>query len=246
METQPVQATETTLARAHRIAGKPFVTNGRVATKPKKNQLDPNLLPWDYQPFDSLKSYRAFEVYLALGFERSLQAVSDAVTVKRPNVIPHNKKTKVNSLSTGHVSACNGNIHEWSRNNLWTMRARAWDAHLASLRQQKLENEIDVMNATQSTRFERIQKLAESRFDDISSLPAPVTWKEAEVILKLLVEGAKGERVARGLGVEPPGGTTINGDFNLQSLSMTDLKVFLNLHSKVSNKQPDALPAPSD
>ena len=229
-QTQTVTPAE--LARAHKtaIAG-PGSVLGTARTVPPKNTLDPSLLPWDFQPWENLRSYRAFEVYLALSLGRSVSAVEKAIS----------KKGKEGAIKNS-PSSC-GTLNAWCRDNLWTIRARAWDCHLADIRRRTQESEVETMNSVQARNHVRMQEIAATNIEHLAALPPPVTWKEADSIIKLMIEGAKGERIARGLGLEPSGGG-VTQNFNLSGLDTNELDVFIRLHSKVSTYSPPALDDP--
>ena len=234
------KARKATLARAHEVAAYPSHL-GRPRSLPLKNQLDSDKLPWEFQPFDSPRSFHAFEVYLALGVGRSLQKTEltlrkhSRLSSKEVSINDTNKcfgftDNKLASIISAEPLSA---LIEWCQDNLWVMRSRCWDAHLMELRIKAQEDEIVYMNKAQAKRFAKIQELAESRFEDIKDLPKITRWRDVPILLQMLSEGAKGERVARGLAAEANPAVTINQDFNLAALSSSELDSFVALHAKV-------------
>lgn len=232
----------------------------RGKTKPAKYILDPSLNPWDMQPFDTCKSYRAFEIYLALGAERSLSKVTSLIATKSNNnnddstlnqsfselsefteqlCLPKEKKTGKlikKSSKTGierqSAQAVARPVASWSTDHLWPARVRAWDQHLATLRRQQQESDVEHMNKLHSTRFARLQDIAEDKIERLARSPMLPSWRDA---ISMLVEGAKGERLARGVGADRPAvGVNISQEFNLQGLSKNELEQFIELHGKIS------------
>ncbi len=235
------------------------VVRHRGKTKPAKYILDPSLNPWDMQPFDTCKSYRAFEIYLALGAERSLSKVTSLIATKSTNnnddstlnqsfseigefteqlcspktksgrLIKKSSKTGIERQSAQAVARP---VAAWSTDHLWPARVRAWDQHLATLRRQQQESDVEHMNKLHSTRFARLQDIAEDKIERLARSPLLPSWRDA---ISMLVEGAKGERLARGVGSERPSvGVQISQEFNLQSLSKNELEQFIELHGKIS------------
>lgn len=72
--------------------------------------------PWDRQPFDTNKSWPAFDAYLAMGQQRSIPKVAD----------------KLGYESTRWIK-------EWSRKHHWQDRVGAWQAEQARKRRAKRE-----------------------------------------------------------------------------------------------------------
>jgi hypothetical protein len=67
--------------------------------------------PWERQPAEPPKAFRAFALYRDLGSRRSLDAVC----------------RQLYRTQTGRKRASTGCVQEWSRRWRWVSRAAAWD-----------------------------------------------------------------------------------------------------------------------
>jgi hypothetical protein len=233
-------ATSEEMETAHTIAATDYRAPARPRTNPLKYNLAPGILPWDIQPFDTAKSYAAFEVYLALGPGRSLDAVA---TEMNPEHIPSSTKNKlrrkclVNSpqnrfqtLHPDHKVTLHV-LNNWCSDLMWVPRVRAWDAHLSKLVQKRREDEILGMNVAQSRRFAKLQDVAETAMDKLIKMDClPTDWR---TVSNLLVAGAQGERMARGVVEAIP--EKPQTPFNFANLSDQELNMFITLHTKIDH-----------
>lgn len=89
-----------------------------MAGQKKKARADQEIHPWDKQESETATAFRAFQVYLNLGPERTLKTAYAA------------RQRKSNQKATGS-SAVPGSWTGWSRSNAWPDRAAAWDAYAA-------------------------------------------------------------------------------------------------------------------
>jgi hypothetical protein len=77
--------------------------------------------PWERQPGETPKAWRAFTIYRDLGDQRTLQRTADALRQ--------------------HVAT----IRDWSRRNGWVLRSQAWDTEQDRIRQAAAFAEIQTM-----------------------------------------------------------------------------------------------------
>lgn len=129
--------------------------------------------PWDRRADETTKAYEAFCIYRDMGTQRSLSKVAE-------------KLQKSDTL-----------MGRWSRNNDWVDRAAKWDDE-----QDRIERE-----AAQKEHLKAIKDMRKRQADSgyalqIKGIQAlqkiPVTDLTAADIVRLVVEGAKLERIGRG------------------------------------------------
>lgn len=101
--------------------------------------LSPDRLPWEKQPYETMKGFQAFVVYRDLLWDRSLEKVAEA-------------------LGKG-----DGQIGTWSSKNLWVERSDAYLEELDRRYRERRESEVE-MDATVNAEAARlIQRKAAAR-----------------------------------------------------------------------------------
>lgn len=128
---------------------------------------------WDRLDNETTKQYEAFCVYRDMGQDRSLRAVAE----------------KLNKSETL--------MGRWSGKNQWVERSTAWDDE-----KERIEREIAQKEQIKAIRAMR-KRQAESGYAlQIKGLKGleklPLDELSAQDIVKLVVEGAKLERIGRG------------------------------------------------
>jgi|GEM_PF-5840052 len=101
--------------------------------------------PWDQLPDESGPAYRAFRAYCELGPTRSIDEVARQLG-------GHQERTK----------RAPGRLKTWSVDHHWSARARAWDAHQASVRQKAVE---EAERASAERWVRRRDELLEKEFE---------------------------------------------------------------------------------
>lgn len=115
--------------------------------------------PWERQKGESAQAFEAFSLYLDLGTERSIRAVSQ-------------KLGKSKTL-----------IDRWSRTNNWVERCRAWDNHLRREAKRAAVAEIRRMNQRHITMAQALQGAVAKALKDRGA--AIITDKNLAAIAKL-------------------------------------------------------------
>jgi hypothetical protein len=204
------------------------------------NQLDPNIKPWDYQPFDCVQSYHAFSIYLRLGRERSLSRVCAEL-----NPELHSSRMKAEALKgKKRKILTNGSVPDWHIACLWVERAKAWDSYLADLERKALIDER-VQLAKKHARMG--SRLSEIGIESIEELSSFITDEDGNTTrfktpsyqdaIKLVELGIKTERLAAGLDGDKSGQTisvSVGSQFNLHALDDRELDQMMAMHIKIS------------
>lgn len=129
--------------------------------------------PWERQPKETPKPFEAFCIYRDMGTERSIRKVAE-------------KLGKSNTI-----------ISRWSTNNNWVERVAAWDDEQERIEREEAQKEhlhtIREMRKRQAgsgfaMQFKALEALKKIPLEDLSG----------NDIVRLLVEGAKMERIGRG------------------------------------------------
>lgn len=142
-------------------------------------------LPWERQPNESAKAFRAFVVFRDLKpDERSALAVGDRLGYKTPD--------RHRRIGRGPTT-----IERWSARFGWLDRAAAWDCELdRRFRESQFRERID-MAKRHAAEALALQNVAVQRLREIA--PGQLS---ADQLLRWLVEGIKLERLCRGESTE--------------------------------------------
>ena len=134
-------------------------------------------LPWERQPGESARAFRAFAVYRDMGLGRTLEATGRQVSGGNP----------------GRKKGTTGCIRNWYQKFNWAERARAWDneqdriwrEQQTKARKEMLERHVKQAKALQLKAIERIARMK------------PDELKPGEV-LDYFIQAAKMERLCLG------------------------------------------------
>lgn len=118
--------------------------------------------PWERQKSESAQAFEAFSIYLNLGTERSIRAVSQELG-------------KSKTL-----------IDRWSRTNSWVERCRAWDNHLQREAKKAAVAELREMNRRHITLARALQGAAAQALKDRGA--AIITDKNLSAVVKLATD----------------------------------------------------------
>ena len=118
--------------------------------------------PWERQKGESAQAFEAFSLYLDLGTERSIRAVSQ-------------KLGKSKTL-----------IDRWSRTNNWVERCRAWDNHLQREAKKAAVAGLREMNRRHITLARALQGAAAQALKDRGA--AIITDKNLSAVVKLATD----------------------------------------------------------
>lgn len=185
--------------------------------------LDPTIKPWFKQSFETAEQFNTFQVYLAMGPERSLLKLTQLLGEQR-------SPTKALKEPRKNVS---GYLSDWSSQCLWVIRCQAYDVHLSEIRFKSFECEVENMARRQARQFCRLQEMAAKGLDAYEKAGGyPTKWTD---ITMMLDAGAKAERAAMGIVDIPVPTQTSN--FNFSNLTSSELEQFIALHSKLSQHQ---------
>lgn len=167
--------------------------------------MDYNLSqPWKRQPFDTDQSYAIFQDFLVLPYPRKTRGLAKDV------------RTFADS---------------WRVLYGWDIRAAAWDAHLAELRQASAERVTEAMAERHARlgfevttlaegQLRRLHRAAEACADDLPRL-------QDGQILRYLETGIRIEREAAG--AAPP---ALADTLDTSALTVDELRVFRDLLAK--------------
>lgn len=125
--------------------------------------------PWERQKSESAQAFEAFSIYLNLGTERSIRAVSHELG-------------KSKTL-----------IDRWSRNNNWVERCRAWDNHLQREAKKAAVAELREMNRRHITLARALQGAAAQALKDRGA--AIITDKNLSAVVKLATDLERSSRM---------------------------------------------------
>lgn len=129
--------------------------------------------PWELQPGETAKAFEAFCLYRDMGTERSIAKVGEKLG-----------KNKIT-------------LEQWSAKNGWVDRATAWDGELDRIRQQEemrlARLEVRRMRERQAKDGMAMQEKGRKALEFLIE-----TDLSANDVVKLIVEGGKHERIARG------------------------------------------------
>jgi len=103
--------------------------------------------PWEQQPGESSKAFRAFVVYRDMGTNRSLDKIP--LLILDPAGKPLYKSSRY--------------FHDWATKFTWTARVRAYDNHLDEIRRQAVEDEIRKEKADMRKTHRTIAKAMQDR-----------------------------------------------------------------------------------
>lgn len=159
-----------------------------MLAKEQKAQIQPAFM-WDRRPNEPPKAWELFELYRDMGTARSPGAVARDFGV-----------------SAHYVSQM---LKKWD----WVLRARAWDARLAAIKQEAYEDEARKMGARHARLGMAMQSIGETRLGEIAAsdeIRGSLTPRDT---VQLIKEGAELERTARGPDVDKRDGGNIT--FNL-------------------------------
>lgn len=196
-----------------------------MAKKPSSalRVLDPTIKPWFKQSFETAEQFNTFQVYLAMGPDRSLAKLSQLLAEQKSSngaVRPQRKYVP-------------GHLTEWSSQCLWVIRCQAYDVHLSEIRFKSFECEVENMARRQARQFCRLQEMAAKGLDAYEKAGGyPTKWTDITMMLDV---GAKAERAAMGIVDIPVPTQTSN--FNFSNLTSAELEQFIALHSKLSQHQ---------
>jgi hypothetical protein len=95
-----------------------------MTTMTDPDTLDDAPPPWERQPGESARAFRAFAIYRDAGPSRSLDKVGLEVSPPR---VPAGEG------QPGRKRGSTGRIREWCRRYAWVERAKSYDDHLAKL-----------------------------------------------------------------------------------------------------------------
>lgn len=126
--------------------------------------------PWERQKGESAQAFEAFSLYLDLGTERSIRAVSQELG-------------KSKTL-----------IDRWSRTNSWVERCRAWDNHLQREAKKEAVAEIRKMNQQHIQLARALQGAAAKALKDRGA--AIITDKNLAAVVKLATDLERSSRIA--------------------------------------------------
>lgn len=118
--------------------------------------------PWERQKGESAQAFEAFSLYLDLGTERSIRAVTQEL---------HKSYTI---------------IARWSRTNNWVERCRAWDNHLQREAKRAAVAELREMNRRHITMARALQGAAAQALKDRGA--AIITDKNLAAVVKLATD----------------------------------------------------------
>ena len=145
-------------------------TAKKIKTLPIPQQT-PN--PWDKQPKESTKAYKAYCIYQNMGLKRSLQKTSEKF---------YNKNTS--------------NLHQiavWSSKFNWVERVGIWEVEQEHVKQEAHREAIEKMAKRHAKAATSLQKKALKRLKEIK--PEDLNTKDT---LNYIIEAAKLERSALG------------------------------------------------
>ncbi len=140
--------------------------------------------PWDRQPGESAKAYRAFQIYRDKQADRTYEFVAG-------------------------VLQCSGaNVRRWAKRWNWIDRARAYDTHLDRIERDALSRERLAMKKRMARQGIDMQTAAADGLAELQRLikrkKRPVRLNASD-IARLAEVGGKLERYARGDDEEPNG-----------------------------------------
>lgn len=118
--------------------------------------------PWERQKGESAQAFEAFSLYLKMGAERSIRAVSQELG-------------KSKTL-----------IDRWSRTNNWVERCRAWDNHLQREAKKAAVAGLREMNRRHITLARALQRAAAQALKDRGA--AIITDKNLSAVVKLATD----------------------------------------------------------
>jgi len=151
----------------------PVAAAGPCGTIPRQSSP-----PWERQPGETPRAFRAFACYRDLGPWRSLDAVGRCLYPgRRP----------------GRKRAATGRLQDWSRHYHWFARAAAWDAELARAAREASADARRRMAERHAATAVRLQAKARRRLERLDAARL-----SPGAVLRFLVEGAWLERLARG------------------------------------------------
>ena len=136
---------------------------------------------WERMPDESTKAYAAFNTYLQLGPNRSLDEAYCAATEKPQG------STRVS-----------GQWRDWSSQFRWFARATAWDSHIAeaernSIQDQAEDNARERVKALRGVLGQGIQIISRARLETLSTSEARQLLPQAIKAIELATDGLREE-----------------------------------------------------
>lgn len=162
----------------------------RMHPQPVNEDVEPPK-PWEQQPGERAKPWAAFVIYRDLGMERSYSEVARRLTGTLPNPNAAGPSAaKLRPRSMGRVMA-------WAKEYNWKLRAEAFDRFLDD---QRIKKQVDDQRAMVDRHItlggmlqaKAAKKLREMSDDDLKNM-------RPSDLMKFIIEGAKLERLSRGM-----------------------------------------------
>lgn len=145
----------------------------RISTRTVK-LVDIPLHVWERQPAETSHQFGLFSYFRDIGPDRTI-----AATARDNDLSP----STVQDIAT-----------KWD----WWGRVREWDKHVEDVKQKEFLAETGKMARRQARRAIKLQRLGESRIDQYLDSPELQATLTATDAMRLVAEGAKLERQARG------------------------------------------------
>ena len=145
--------------------------------------------PYERQPKESDKAWKAFMIYRDMGPERTLRKVAEI----------RQKETGINAS----IDSVNWNVERWSSRWGWRMRVEEWERELDNHRRRVTLREIEKMHERHIQLSKTIQGLGALELNKLwnlvrkDGLSGQMMISVADII-KLLESGVKLERNSRG------------------------------------------------
>lgn len=191
-ETPPADTDETPsepppekLPKAVAVKGKPYVYRKDPDAEPEKFPARAPAHPWERQPNETMRAYRAFEVYRSMDpEERSLRRMSDII---EDVTGPSGKVRRHHPYPWPRITT-------WSRMHGWVARADAWDTEVARRQANKQLRDREKMHDRHRDLAMLMQQKVVERMRDMR--PEELTRRDLD---RWAEKAVKIERQARGL-----------------------------------------------
>lgn len=134
----------------------------------------PIINPWDRQVNESSKYYSMFVLYRDMGGMRTFTAVANDFGYSQAGV---------KAIATRHA---------------WEARIAEWEIEIEKVKQEAFKSETAKMARRHARRAIKMQMVGENRIDQFLGDPSLMDEMSASEAAKLVSEGAKLERMARG------------------------------------------------